>query len=197
GGLLRDGLPQRMGDDAFLKLMSGYFAANTTKTVTAQSFLDQAGVAFEFTEPAMGPAYSVSDISRRLGNTVLVYGTQREAGANRYAAEQLQAEYINEFESQVPIYKDFEVSDELLAHRNVVFVGRPEANTALAAWAKRIGLDYEAGVFKIEGQTHASEREALSFAANNPLDPSCMVLVIAGNDALRTVKQAAAGHSES
>ncbi len=33
-----------MGDDAFLKLMSDYFAANTTKTVTAQSFLDKAGV---------------------------------------------------------------------------------------------------------------------------------------------------------
>ena len=31
-----------MGDDAFLKLMDDYFAANTTKTVTAQSFLDKA-----------------------------------------------------------------------------------------------------------------------------------------------------------
>jgi hypothetical protein len=161
--------------------------------VTARSFLDKAGVPFEFTEPAEGPAYAVGDIDRRLGTAVLVYGTQREAGANRYAAEQLQAQYLNQFESQVPIYKDFEISDELLAHKDVIFVGRPESNSALAAWAKQIDLDYQAAVFKIENQAHASEREALSYAATNPQDPSHMVLVLAGNSALGTVKLATGG----
>ena len=33
----------------------------------------------------------------------------------------------------------------------------------------------------------------MSFAAGNPLDPSHMVLVLAGNDALRTVKLAKSG----
>jgi hypothetical protein len=182
-----------LGDDEFLKLLAAWFAENTTKTVSAQSFLDKAGVPFEFTEPADGPAYAVNDIGRRLGTAVLVYGTQREAGANRYAAEQLQAQYLNQFESQVPVYKDFEVTGDLLAHKDVIFVGRPEANTALAAWAKQIKLDYQAGVFKIENQTHASEREALIYAARNPQDPAHMVLVLAGNDALRTVKLAAGG----
>ncbi len=184
-----------MGDDKFFPLLSTWFAENTTKTVSAQSFLNKAGVAYEFTEPADGPAYAVSDIGRRLATAVLVYGTQREAGANRYAAEQLQAQYLNQFESQVPIYKDFEVNDDLLAHKDVIFVGRPEANTALAAWAKQINLDYQAAIFKIENQTHAGEREALTYAAKNPQDPSHMVLVLAGNDALRTVKLATAGSS--
>jgi hypothetical protein len=188
-----DSLRRKLGDDKFFPLLAGWFAENTTKTVSAQSFLDKAGVSLEFTEPADGPAYAVSDIGRRLGTAVLVYGTQREAGANRYAAERLQAQYLNQFESQVPIYKDFEVSDELLAHKDVVFVGRPEANTALAAWAKQIDLDYQGGVFKIENQTHAGEREALSYAAKNPLDAAHMVLVLAGNDALRTVKLATGG----
>jgi hypothetical protein len=194
GVLFLDWLRRKQGDDQFFNLLSAWFAENTTKTVSAQSFLDKAGVPFEFTEPADGPAYLVGDIGRRLGTAVLVYGTQREAGANRYAAEQLQAQYLNQFESQVPIYKDFEVSDELLAHKDVVFVGRPEANTALAAWAKQIDLDYQAGVFKIDNQTHAGEREALTYAARNPLDPSHMVLVLAGNDALRTVKLATGGN---
>ena len=158
-----------------------------------KSFLDKAGVAFEYAEPADGPAYTVSDIGRRLASTVLVYGTQREAGANRYAAEQLQAQYLGQFESQAPIYKDFEVNDEMLAHKDVVFVGRPEANTALAAWAKRIGLEYEAAMFTIDGHKHAGEREGLTLAAKNPLDASHMVLVVAGNDALRTVKLATGG----
>jgi hypothetical protein len=193
GVLFLDGLRRKMGDDAFLKLMADYFTANTTKTVTAQSFLDKAGVPFEFKEPETGPAYLVGDIARRLGSAVLVYGTRGEAGANRYAAEQLQTRYLDQYESEVPIYKDFEVSDDLLQHRDVIFVGRPESNSALAAWSGKIGLDYTAAAFKIEGTIHAGEREALTLAARNPLDAAHMVLVLAGNDALRTVRLAKAG----
>ena len=116
----------------------------------------------------------------------------REAGANRYAAEQIALRYLDRYESEVPVYKDFEVSDELLRHRDVVFVGRPETNSALAAWSARLGLVSEGAEFKIDGGIHASEREALVFAAKNPLDSSHMVLAIAGNDALRTVKAARA-----
>lgn len=188
GALFLDSLRRKMGDDAFLKLMTEYFAANTTKTVTAQSFLDKAGARFDFTEPADGPAYLTSDITRHLASAVIVYGTVREAGANRYAAEQMQSRYLDWFESQVPIYKDFEVSDDLLRHRDVVFVGRPEANSALAAWAGKLGLFYQGASFTIDGVMHASEREALVYAAKNPLDASHMVITVAGNDALRTVK---------
>jgi hypothetical protein len=117
-----------------------------------------------------------------------VYGTLRDAGANRYAAEQLQHNFLNGFESEVPLYKDFEASDDLLRHRNVVFVGRPEANSALARWSKQLGLNYDGATFKINGEIHASEREALILATENPLDPTCMVLLVAGNDSLSTVK---------
>ena len=119
---------------------------------------------------------------------MIVYGTLREAGSNRYAAEQMQSRFLDRYESQVPIYKDFEASDELLRHRDVVFVGRPEANSALAPWSDRLRLDYEGAAFKINGEVHASEREALILAAKNPLDAAHMVLVVAGNDALSTVK---------
>jgi hypothetical protein len=188
GTLFLDGLRRKMGDDAFLKLMKDYFAENTTKTVTAQSFLSRAGVAYDFTEPSPGPAYLVSDIGRRLPTAMIVYGTMKEAGANRYAAEQLQARFNDRYESQVPIYKDFEVNDELLRHRDVVFVGRPEANSALAAWSGKLGLVFDGASFQVDGEVHASEREALVVAGSNPLDPAHMVLTIAGNDALRTVK---------
>src|SRR5262249_882459 len=135
GLLFLDSLRRKMGDDAFLKLMSEYFNANTTKTVTAQSFLDKAGVTYAVPEAGNGPAYLTTDISRRLASAIIVYGTNRDAGANRYAAETLQARYIEQFESKVPVYKDFEVSPEILRTHDVVFVGRPEANSALAEWA--------------------------------------------------------------
>jgi hypothetical protein len=188
GVLWLDALRRKVGDDAFFKLMSDYFGANSTRTVTAQSFLEKAGTTFDFEEPKDGPAYLTTDIGRRLEAAVLVYGTNREAGANRFAAEQMQARFLDQYESRVPIYKDFEVSDDLLRHRDVIFVGRPEANSALAAWAAKIGLEYGGAAFRADGALHASEREALLLAAKNPLDAAHMVLVVAGNDALRTVK---------
>jgi hypothetical protein len=190
GVLFLDALRRRMGDDAFLKLMRDYFAANTTKTVTAQSFLDQAGTTFTV-EVGSGATYQTTDIWGRLRTAILVYGTVREAGANRYAAEQLQKRFLDAYESAVGIRKDFEVSDDELRHRDVIFVGRPEANSALAQWSERLSLDYPEDVFRLDGAAHASERDALLFAGRNPLDERRMVLVVAGNDALRTVKLAA------
>jgi hypothetical protein len=190
GVLFLDALRKRMGDGAFLKLMRDYFAANTTKTVTAQSFLDRAGATFTV-EAGDGPAYTTTDIRHRLRSAILVYGTVREAGANRYAAERLQKGFLDEYESAVPIRKDFEVTDEDLRQRDVIFVGRPEANSALAGWSERLGLNYNEDVFRVNGETHASERDALLLAAKNPLNQAHMVLVVAGNDALRTVKLAA------
>jgi hypothetical protein len=117
-----------------------------------------------------------------------VYGTVAEAGANRYAAEQLQARYQDGAQIHVPVYKDFEVSDDRLQHSDVVFVGRPETNSAVSAWAAKVGLDYTGAMFKLEGKTYASERDSLVLAAKNPLDPAHMVLLYAGNAPLQTVE---------
>jgi len=87
----------------------------------------------------------------------------------------------------VAVYKDFEISDDELRHRDVIFIGRPETNSALEAWAAKIGLAYNGAVIKIDGATYASERNSLVMAAANPLEPSHMVLVFAGNDPWRTV----------
>jgi Phospholipase B len=188
GVMFLDSLRVKMGDDGFLKLMSEYFAANTTKTVIAQSFLEKAGAHLDAIDPPGGPAYLTNDIWRRLPSAVIVYGTLREAGANRYAAEQLQSRFLDRYQSQVPVFKDFEVSDELLRHRDVIFVGRPETNSALALWSGKLGLNYQGAGFKVNGQAHDDEREAFILAASNPLDPAHMVLIVAGNDALSTVK---------
>jgi hypothetical protein len=188
GELFLDALRQKMGDEPFLKLMRDYFAANTTKKVTAQSFLDAARVPFEVTDPGDGPAYLPNDIRDRLETAVIVYGTAREAGTNRYAAEQLQTRYRDRYQRDLPIYKDFEATDALLAHKDVIFIGRPETNSALAAWREKIGLNYRAAVFKVDGKTYASERNALVFASKNPLDSTHMTVVYAGNSPLETAR---------
>jgi len=186
GTLFLDALRRKMGNQAFLKLMRDYFNAYTTKTVTAQSFLDTAKVQYEAPEVGDGPAYLPSDLRHRLASAVIVYGTVREAGTNRYVAEQLQSRYRERDQQNVPVYKDFEANESLLAHRDVIFIGRPETNSALAMWCPKIGLDYTGATFKVEGKVYASERNALIYAAKNPLDPRHMLLVYAGNSPLET-----------
>ena len=197
GALFLDKLRHDWGDDKFFKLMSDYFATHTTKTVTAQSFLDAAGVKFELPAERSGATYVISDIGPRLKSAILVYGTVTDAGANRYAAEQVQKNYLDWFESAIPIRKDFEASDDDLRTHDVIFVGRPETNSVLNAWKAKIGLNSAGGMFRIAGKDHASETEALMFAAPNPLDSRHMVLVLAGNNSLETVRLAQADNART
>jgi hypothetical protein len=188
GAIFLDQLRRDIGDDRFFKLMSDFFAAHKARAVTAQSFLDAAGVKFALPADPGGPLYLVSDIRQRLGSAMLVYGTMADAGSNRYAAEELQKHFYRALESAVPIRKDFELTEADLRTHDVIFVGRPETNSALAAFQDKLGLDASAGLFRLAGQDHASETEALAFAATNPLDRHHMALVMAGNSALETVR---------
>jgi hypothetical protein len=97
----------------------------------------------------------------------------------------------------VAIRKDFEVSDDELKDRDVIFIGRPETNSALAQWAAKLGLHYNAAAFKMNDHIYASERNSLVMAATNPLDPAHMVLILAGNDPLRTVEALKADNSQT
>ena len=204
GVLLLDALRKSMGDDAFYAFMRGFFAQNATKTVHGSDFVAAAGAAQAglfakwlhgtgLPDTPEGPVYIASAIRGRLGSAILVYGTLAEAGANRYAAEQWQKLLLNQFESAVRIYKDFEVTPEELSTHDVIFVGRPETNSALAAWAKRIALDYEGVVFRVAGEEHSSENDALIWTAANPENRAHMVIVAAGNSPLSTVLVARGG----
>jgi hypothetical protein len=198
GVLLLDALRRSMGDDAFYARMRDFFDKNTTKTVHASDFVaalgaDQQALIAKWVnetglpDSADGPLYTANAIRPRLGSAILVYGTLAEAGANRYAAEQWQKQLLNQFESAVRIYKDFEVSAEDLRNHDVIFVGRPETNSALAPWSKRIALDYDGSVFRIDGKDYASENDALMWTAANPENRAHMVIVAGGNSPLSTV----------
>ena len=187
GVLFLDQLRHNIGDDRFFHLMSDFFAAHKTQAVTAQAFLDAAGVKFTLPPDKGGAMYVASDIGRHLDSAILVYGTVADAGANRYAAEQLQKRFLQRLEHAVAIRKDFELTDDDLRTHDVIFVGRPESNSALAQWQQHIGFNSSGALFRVAGQDHASETESVAFAAANPLDPRHMVLILEGNSALETV----------
>ncbi|MBS1876210.1 MAG: hypothetical protein JSU00_23555 [Acidobacteria bacterium] len=203
GALVFDALRTEMGDEAFFPFMKSWFAENTARKVDSAAFRNAAAKAANrnlssffskwLDETGLpgdkgGPSYLAADILSRLDGALIVYGTLQDAGANRYAAEQFQTASLERFESEAPIRKDFELTPEDLRTHDIVFIGRPESNSALAALAPQIGLEYDGAVFRINGTDHASEYEALIYAARNPQDAHRMVLVLAGNSPLETVK---------
>ena len=189
GALFLDALRRQLGDDAFFKLMSDYFTANTTKTVTAQSFLDRAGVPFNFdgarrrpglsrlrhsAPPLPPPCWSTAPIAKPAPTASPPSRCRRASSNNTRAA--CPSTRISRFQTTC------------CAIATSFSSAAPRPIRRSRQWAGKIGLDYRGAAFRIEDKPHASEREALLLAAKNPLDAAHMVLVVAGNDALRTVK---------
>jgi hypothetical protein len=206
GALFLAALRKEMGDDEFLHLMNKFFETHTTKTVTTAEFLN--ALEQTWTKPhdelvttwlkrpglpgaGNGPLYVARLSQEDLANTVIVYGTVTEAGANRYAAERLQAQFLDALETRVPVLRDYEVTPDQLRSRNVVFVGRPETNSMLASWADRLDLHFDGNTFGVRGVEHGSENDSLLYAAANPMDRTHKVLVLAGNSAIATVRLSA------
>jgi hypothetical protein len=203
GALLLDALRRETGDSKFFELMRDFFAKHTTKPVSSDEFIKAADSAagksldgfFRSWLDGSGavpaesrPVYLTDSIRGRMSSALIVYGTTMEAGSNRFAAEQLQKRFLDWFESEVPVRKDFEVSEQEMKTHDVVFVGRPETNSAVAAWKQGLGLEYEGAEFRAKGMRYGRGTDALVLAAPNPRDPAHAVILIAGNSALETVR---------
>ncbi len=181
-----DAIRSQMGDESFLKMMRDFYAKYTTRTVRTADF------------PAPPPQVQLPDapplflaLMSRLSNTVVVYGTAMEAGANRHAAELLQSSFNGWFETRIPVLRDFELTPELARTKSIVFIGRPETNSALSEFSAQLPARFDAATFTIDGRTFAHERDGVSCAAANPGNPAEMILVLAGNSAVETVRLAA------
>ena len=203
GALAFDALRREIGDEKFLTLMREFFARYTTKPVSSEAFIEAAEKAagkslaaffhswLDSAEPNNAPPiYTAGILARRIPSALIVYGTVLEAGSNRFAAERLQNQMLHDFESEVPVRKDFEVSEQELNTHDVIFIGRPETNSALQAWKERLGLDYDGAEFHVKNAAHAGGGDALVLAVPNPADAAHAVVVIAGNSALETVRVA-------
>ena len=130
-----------------------YFAAHTTKTVTAQSFLDQAGATCNV-DAGAGPEYVTTDLRSRLRSAILVYGTVRRSGRQPLCGRTCKSKFLEYESARCRSARILKRREELLAQRDVIFMGRPEANWALADWA-RAWVSITARCFRIEGKRTA------------------------------------------
>ncbi len=172
GALFLDQLRRNMGDDRFFKLMADFFGAHKTQAGYRAIVLGcrrrQLRVASrQGRARCTWPPISTSASAPRFWCTA----PWTDAGANRYAAEELQKHFFRWLESAVPIRKDFEVSDEELRTHDVIFVGR--AGEQFGVWPRgrtRSASSPPAACSASPVRITLRKRKALVFAAANPLD---------------------------
>jgi hypothetical protein len=200
GALVLDAVRREMGTEPFLTMMQGFFRSNSGKAVTTAQFasashaqaVDQWVNGRGLPSLPAGPSALLTSFFPNMENMLIVYGTGMDAGSNRHAAELIQEDLLGWREARIPIRKDFELTEREIASRTLVFVGRPESNSALAAMLPALSgaPEYAGASFRIGGATYAHERDGLMWAGRNPANAGQYVLIAAGNSAVETVRLA-------
>ncbi len=130
---------------------------------------------------ASRPPFAVSSYMDDLGRVVIVYGTQAEEAANRYAAERIRERFrTGWWLRDIPVLRDVDVTEQHRKTRHLLLVGRPETNRVAAEFESAFPIAFAGSSFEVEGKSYARSSHALIEAAANPLEPGLSLVLIAG-----------------
>jgi hypothetical protein len=193
GTLLLLDLRREIGEARFDELMTTFLARHAGKAVTTGDFLiaaEQAygtrldGVFAQLNQAewpaAQGPCWSIDAFEREPEHALIVYGTQREARANKEAAEVLQRQLAARwYNVQIPLRSDAEITADEMKSHHLVLVGRPVTNAITAKCASALPVRFGDASFELAG-TCGREDAAVVVAGDNPQNPRWSVVVFAG-----------------
>jgi hypothetical protein len=133
------------------------------------------------------PVWSLGSFQRDQEHSLIVYGTADEVATNREAAESLQ-KLVRENGSNytIPVKSDKEVTDAELKSHHIVLIGRPNSNVLVERFRRALPVDFGSRSFVVRAKTYAHPGSAVVAAADNPLNKSCSLVVIAGLSAEAT-----------
>ncbi|HQR09089.1 MAG TPA: C45 family autoproteolytic acyltransferase/hydrolase [Gemmatales bacterium] len=115
------------------------------------------------------PQWSIFGFDKNLEDTVIIYGTQAESAANKEAAERLQEVIARRYGNYRPvILKDSDVKTEAIKDKNLLLVGRPEANTVTAKMQNQFPLTIGPRSFKVGDATYAADQTGLIVSGAHP-----------------------------
>jgi hypothetical protein len=202
GVLLLAALRKTIGDDVFLKLMDDFGRVNAGQRVTSAAFRkrveemagksSQAFFAPWLTEPRLpddrgGGFWSIDSFEAEPEKALIVYGTLKEADAQREGAEHLQRGIATRWSNlTVPIASDAEVTNADLSAHHVLLIGRPDSNAVLARMGNALPVRFGPGSFVVRDEHYAHPATAVIAAGSNPLNARYSVVVFAGLSAEAT-----------
>jgi hypothetical protein len=198
GALLLFALHEQIGARRFDALMQAFLGEHAGREVTVAQFvaaaehvadckLDTAFAPLQQKDwPASYPCWSIQSFEDEPEHALIVYGTQREARANREAAELLQRNVAARWHNfAIPLRSDSEVGAKELTAHHIVLVGRPVTNVIAARFAAALLLPARFGdaSFTLAGNTCGRDDAAIVVAGVNPMEPRWSVVLFAGMSA--------------
>jgi hypothetical protein len=201
-------LRKKIGGEKFDAAMMEFGKENAGKLVSTEQFQrameKQSGGSLgdEFTrwlnEPGLpndpgGPVWGVASFMAEPEKAVIVVGTKSEIAGNRAAAKKLQHSIKwGWYNVDVPIVEDKKAAD-LIKHRHVLIVGRPETNLIAAQWKDRWPVQFGSASFQLNGKRYANDGTGIVVAADNPNANRYSAVLYAGLSAdsmLRLIEKA-------
>ena len=113
----------------------------------------------------------------------IVYGTtgnEKEKREVKQDAERFRKEWRAFAKGWAPIFKDSEVTDDLMAKRNLILFGEPATNRLLADFADSLPVKWNRDEATIAGRTYSMKRRGLAFVYPNPKQAGRAVVIFSG-----------------
>ena len=201
GVLLLAGLRELMGADPFAAMMDDFGRAHAGHAVDAGQFrahaeraaagkpirpffdrwLDEPGLPVAGAGAGGAGTWAVDSFEEEPEKALIVYGTLKDAHANREAAARLARAVADRWSNvAVPIKADAEITEDDWKTHHVLLVGRPDANSASARCSKNLPIGFGPTSFTLRGETYAHAGTAVIVAGENPTNPRFEVVVYAG-----------------
>ncbi len=193
GVLLLSALREKLGDDVFLKLMDDFGRSHAGQPASAEAFRTQAekagaengrdltgffdswlkgqGLPDAAARPVTSSAsvWSIDSFEVEPEAALIVYGTLKEADAQREAAEHLQRAIARRWSNiLVPVRADTEIAEADLRSHHVLVVGRPDTIYGADRLVKTLPVTFGPASFVLKGETYAHPATALIVAGPNP-----------------------------
>jgi hypothetical protein len=125
--------------------------------------------------------WSVDSFDRQPDRSLIIYGTLKEADAQREAAGLLQEKIRRRWSNiTVPIRADKDVSDADLKDRHLLLIGRPDTNAIVARCAEAFPVRFGPASFRLRDYTYAHPASAVIAAGPSPLGRGHSAVVFAG-----------------
>jgi hypothetical protein len=204
GVILLSRLRERMGGPAFDRLMDDFGRDHAGKPASSARFFEAARKAHGSDlspldrngsgEDALsrlggdvrarwesGHFWSIDSFERQPEETLIVFGTLKEADAQREAAALLQRKIARRWGNHtVPILADRDATEADLKGRHLLLIGRPDTNSVVARCAGSLPLAFGPGSFRLLGKTYAHPASAVIAAGPIPKAPVRSIVVFAG-----------------
>lgn len=194
GVLLLAELRRALGEERFDRMMDDFGRAHAGKPVTTSALRQAAekvagkSLASLFDPYLVGtpqlPAggtWAINSFESEPERTLIVYGTLKEASAQKEAAQLLQHKIARRWcNFDVPIKADTEVTSDDLARHHLLVIGRPDTNAVARDHARSLPVRFGSGSFALRGVTYAHPGSAVIVAGDNPASPRYSLVLFAG-----------------